>query len=130
VTGERILVIEDNPKNLKLVRDVLGFAGYDVLEAMTAEAGLALAEERCPSLVFMDIQLPGMDGLEALVALRSCDRTASIPVVALTAFAMDDDRRRGLEAGFDGYLTKPVSPGALRAEVHRFLTTSEEESHA
>ncbi len=130
MTGRVILVIEDNPKNLKLVRDVLTFAGYEVVEAGTAEAGLELADERRPSLVFMDIQLPGMDGYDALRALRSNERTDSVPVVALTAFAMDDDRRRALDAGFDGYLAKPVSPGALRAEAHRFLAPREEDSHA
>jgi two-component system, cell cycle response regulator DivK len=121
VSTAPILVIEDNPKNLKLVRDVLQHEGYEVLEASSAELGLELAEARTPGLVFMDLQLPAMDGLEAMQVLRSREPTRSVPVVAVTAFAMEDDRRRALAAGFDGYLTKPVSPTVLRAEAERFL---------
>jgi two-component system, cell cycle response regulator DivK len=116
-----ILVIEDNAKNLKLVRDVLCHDGYDVIEAGTAEDGIKLAIERRPSLVLMDIQLPGMDGLEAVRMLKQSERTASVPVVAVTAFAMKDDRKRALDAGFDGYLEKPISLQSLRAEVRSFL---------
>jgi two-component system cell cycle response regulator DivK len=116
-----ILVIEDNAKNLKLVRDVLCQAGYDVIEAGTAEDGIRLAEEQRPGLVLMDIQLPGMDGMEAVKVLKRGERTASVPVVAVTAFAMKDDRERALDAGFDGYLEKPISVQALRAEVRSFL---------
>lgn len=121
-----ILIVEDNPKNLKLVRDVLTHAGYQVVEAPTAEVGLELAAERPPDLVLMDLQLPGMGGMEALQVLKLGARTAAVPVVALTAFAMDDDRNRALAAGFDGYLAKPVSPRTLREEVDRFLQPSEE----
>ena len=121
-----ILVIEDNPKNLKLVRDVLSYAGYDVIEAGTAEAGLELAAEQLPHLVLMDIQLPGMDGMEALQILKAGERTGAIPVVALTAFAMAEDRERALTAGFDGYVSKPVSPGVLRAVAEKYLQRSEE----
>ncbi len=116
-----ILVIEDNAKNLKLVRDVLSYAGYDVIETGTAEEGIKLAEERRPGLVLMDIQLPGMDGMEAVRLLKGSERTASVPVVAVTAFAMKDDRRRALDAGFDGYLEKPISLQALRDMVRDFL---------
>jgi CheY-like chemotaxis protein len=116
-----ILVVEDNAKNLKLVRDVLCHDGYQVIEAGSAEDGIKLAEEQCPGLVLMDIQLPGMDGLEALKVLKQSQRTASVPVVAVTAFAMKDDRKRALDAGFDGYLEKPISVQALRAEVRNFL---------
>ena len=121
-----ILVIEDNPKNLKLVRDVLSYAGYEVIEAGTAEAGIELAAEWQPNLVLMDIQLPGMDGMEAVQVLKGCERTGSIPVVALTAFAMSDDRERALAAGFDSYVAKPVSPGVLRAVADQYLEPSEE----
>ena len=121
-----ILVVEDNPKNLKLVRDVLSFAGYDVIEAGTAERGLTLAAEHQPNLVLMDIQLPGMDGLAAVQILKAEERTRAIPVVALTAFAMTDDRDRALEAGFDSYVAKPVSPGVLRAVADQYLERSEE----
>jgi two-component system, cell cycle response regulator DivK len=116
-----ILVIEDNAKNLKLVRDVLCHSGYDVIEAGTAEDGIKLAEEQRPGLVLMDIQLPGMDGLEAVKVLKARASTASVPVVAVTAFAMKDDRQRALDAGFDGYIEKPISVQALRAEVRTFL---------
>jgi CheY-like chemotaxis protein len=121
MTDSLILVVEDNAKNLKLVRDVLCHDGYRVIEAGSAEDGIKLAEEQCPGLVLMDIQLPGMDGLEALKVLKQSQRTASVPVVAVTAFAMKDDRKRALDAGFDGYLEKPISVQALRAEVRNFL---------
>src|SRR5215208_3518742 len=108
MAGELILIVEDNEKNLKLARDILQFKGYRTLEAGTAEAGIELAGEHLPSLVLMDIQLPGMDGVTALGRLKAEPRTAAIPVVALTAFAMKDDRERFLRAGFDGYMPKPI----------------------
>ena len=118
----RVLVVEDNPKNMTLLRDVLGHEGYFVLEAKTAEQGLELAREQQPGVILLDIQLPGgMDGLEAVKLLKHDERTSSIPVVAVTAFAMKDDRQRVLDAGFDGYLEKPVSLHALRQEVRRFF---------
>ena len=120
-----ILLIEDNPKNMKLLRDVLGHDGYAVVEAENAEDGIALARERGPSLVLMDIQLPGMDGLEAVKILKHDDGTARIPLVAVTAFAMKDDRQRALDAGFDGYLEKPISVNALREEVRKFIGSEE-----
>ena len=104
----QVLVVEDNDKNLKLVRDLLQLHGYETLEAMTAGDGVALAVEHHPDLVLMDIQLPDMDGREALKRLRADARTASIPVVAVTAFAMSNDRETFLAAGFDGYLPKPI----------------------
>jgi len=116
-----ILLVEDNPKNMKLLRDVLSHAGYEVLEASNAEDGIALALDRAPNLVLMDVQLPGMDGLNAVKALKDDDRTAVLPIIAVTAFAMKDDRRRALDAGFDGYLEKPISVQALRDEVRKFI---------
>ena len=116
-----VLIVEDNARNRKLVRDVLGHAGYETLEACDGEAGVALARERRPDLILMDINLPGIDGVEALARLRADAATAAIPVVALTAYAMKDDRERFLAAGFDGYLEKPVSvrelPGQLGALI-------------
>jgi two-component system, cell cycle response regulator DivK len=97
-----VLVVEDNPLNLKLVRDVLGHAGYRVLEAGDAERGIALARSEAPDLILMDVQLPGIDGIEALGRLRADAGTARIPVVAVTALAMKEDRERCLAAGFDG----------------------------
>lgn len=120
-----ILVVEDNEKNLKLVRDILRYEGFDVMEARTAEDGVALAAERLPDLVLMDVQLPGMDGVEALRRLRRRSATASMPVVAVTALAMKDDRVRLLEAGFDGYLEKPISASALGDQVREFLDGKE-----
>jgi two-component system cell cycle response regulator DivK len=103
-----VLIIEDNPRNLKLARDILNHAGYETLEAHNAEDGLALARARRPGVVLMDVQLPGMDGVQALDRLRSDPETRDIPVVAVTAFAMRDDRRRLLAAGFDEYVAKPL----------------------
>src|SRR5205823_4049316 len=99
---------EDNEKNLKLARDVLQFNGFRTLEATNAEVGIALAQEHRPDIILMDIQLPGMDGVAALERLRSDPTTAPIPVIALTAFAMKDDQRRLLGAGFNGYVMKPI----------------------
>ena len=104
----RILVVEDNEKNMKLFRDVLGATGYETLEAVSGEAAVALAAERTPDLVLMDIQLPDIDGCEALSRLRADERTAAVPVLAVTAQAMQGDRERFLAVGFDGYLSKPV----------------------
>ena len=118
-----VLIVEDNARNLKLVRDVLGHAGYTTLEAGDGEAGVALARERHPDVILMDVNLPGIDGLEALARLRADPATAEIPVVALTAYAMTDDRARFLAAGFDGYLEKPVNvrelPGQVEAMIRR-----------
>ena len=119
--GAVVLIVEDNARNLKLVRDVLGHAGYSTLEASDGETGVALARERLPDLVLMDINLPGMTGIEALQRLRADAATAAIPVAALTAYAMTDDRARMLAAGFDGYLEKPVDVRALPAQVEALL---------
>jgi two-component system cell cycle response regulator DivK len=121
VSGATVLVVEDNPLNLKLVRDVLGHAGYRVLEAADAERGIALARSERPDVILMDIQLPGIDGVEALGRLRSDAATAEIPVVAVTAFAMKEDEVRLRAAGFDGYLEKPVSVRALPEQVEALI---------
>ena len=120
-----ILVVEDNERNLKLLRDVLQYAGYDVRAARTAEDGIALAVSEPPDLVLMDLQLPGIDGIEALRRLRESPRTANIPVVAVTAQAMKQDRERVLQAGFDGYVEKPISVRAFPDQVRRFLPAEE-----
>jgi two-component system cell cycle response regulator DivK len=116
-----VLVVEDNALNLKLVRDVLGHAGYQVLEAGDAERGIELAREEQPDLILMDIQLPGIDGVEALRRLRADTETAGIPVVALTALAMKEDRERFMTAGFDGYLEKPLSVPSLADRVAELI---------
>ena len=117
-----ILVVEDNERNLKLLRDVLEYAGYDVRAARTGEDGIALAVKEPPDLVLMDLQLPGIDGTEALRRLRENPRTADIPVVAVTAQAMKQDRERVLEAGFNGYVSKPISVRAFPDQVRGFLS--------
>ena len=117
-----ILVVEDNERNLKLLRDVLEYAGYDVRVARTAEDGISLAVSEPPDLVLMDLQLPGIDGMEALRRLRESPRTADIPVVAVTAQAMKQDRERALDAGFNGYIEKPISVRAFPDQVRSFLT--------
>jgi two-component system, cell cycle response regulator DivK len=116
-----ILVVEDNERNRKLLRDVLEYAGYQVRVAGTAEDGIDLALDAPPDLVLMDLQLPGMDGVEALRQLRESPQTAHIPVVAVTALAMKEDRDRVLGAGFDGYLEKPISVRALPSQIYSFL---------
>ena len=115
-----VLVVEDNGKNMKLFRDVLEAAGYHTLEATTGGQAVDLATERLPDLVLMDIQLPDIDGLEALRRLRASDRTTALPVLALTAQAMEGDRERFLAAGFDGYLSKPVDIADFVATVKRY----------
>jgi two-component system cell cycle response regulator DivK len=119
VPGERVLVVEDNEKNMKLFRDVLQATGYRTLEATTGGRAVELATERVPDLVLMDVQLPDIDGVEALSRLRADERTSSIPVLALTAQAMHGDRERFLGAGFDGYLSKPVDVVELVGAVRR-----------
>jgi two-component system cell cycle response regulator DivK len=104
-----VLIVEDNEKNLKLVRDILEVKGYETLEARTAEDGIRIATERAPDLVLMDIQLPGMSGIEALRVLRAGAETAKIPVIAVTASVMQQDRKLITDAGFDGYVGKPIS---------------------
>jgi two-component system cell cycle response regulator DivK len=104
-----ILIVEDNEKNMKLVRDVLQAKGYVTLEAVTGEDGVRLATERKPDLILMDIQLPGISGIDALRQLRANPDTSHIPAVAVTASVMQQDRKHITEAGFDGYLGKPIN---------------------
>lgn len=117
----RILIVEDNERNLKLVRDLLQVNGYDTLEARNAEDGVSLAGEHLPDLILMDIRLPDADGITALGHLRADGRTASIGVVALTAYAMDDDRQRLLQAGFDAYIEKPIDVKRFPEQVRELL---------
>jgi two-component system cell cycle response regulator DivK len=120
MTGPQVVVVEDNERNMKLFRDVLQASGYRTLEATTGERAVELVLEHGPDLVLMDIQLPDIDGVEALGRLRADERTASVPVLALTAQAMDGDRERFLTAGFDGYLSKPVNIRDLVNTVKRY----------
>jgi two-component system cell cycle response regulator DivK len=120
VPGRRVLVVEDNEKNMKLVCDVLNAAGFETLTATTGEAAVELARTEAPTLVLMDMRLPGMAGSEALAAIRGNAAGASTPVIALTAQAMHGDRERFLAAGFDGYLSKPVDIRELVGVVRRY----------
>ena len=123
MTGEQVLIAEDNQKNMKLFRDVLLAKGYRTLEATTGGKAVELAAEHEPDLVLMDIQLPDLDGVQALRRMRADERTAGIPVLALTAQAMQGDRERFLAAGFDDYLSKPVNVADLVAAVRRYAAT-------
>ncbi len=121
MANELILIVEDNEKNRKLVRDVLQFRGYQTLEAETAEEGIRLAQESRPALILMDIQLPGMNGIEALGRLRADPKTKKIPVIAVTASAMTHDRQKIMAAGFDGYQSKPINVKEFLAAVREML---------
>jgi two-component system cell cycle response regulator DivK len=121
MAGELILVVEDNEKNRKLVRDVLVVKGYRLLETETGEEGLRVAREQHPALILMDILLPGIDGIETLRRLRADPATATIPVVAVTASAMTQDRQKILAAGFDGYQSKPINVKTFLAAVEAAL---------
>jgi two-component system cell cycle response regulator DivK len=120
MTDLQILVVEDNERNMRLFRDVLQAAGHRTLEATTGGGAVELATEHGPDLVLMDIQLPDIDGIEALGRLRADERTRAVPVLALTAQAMAGDRERFLAAGFDGYLSKPVNIADLVDTVNRY----------
>ena len=121
MANELILIVEDNPKNLKLVRDTLQVKGYQTIEAETGEEGVHLAHERHPALILMDIQLPGISGIEALQELRADPVTRPTPVIAITASVMTQDPTRIMAAGFDGFQGKPISIKQLLATVRDIL---------
>jgi two-component system cell cycle response regulator DivK len=121
MANELIVLIEDNEKNRKLARDVLVHQGYRVVEAESAEDGLAAVGRERPALVLMDIHLPGIDGIEALRRLRADAATAAIPVIAVTASVMTHDRQKILAAGFDGYQSKPISVRPFLAAVREVI---------
>ena len=121
MANELILIVEDNPQSLKLVRDILQVKGYQTLETETGEEGVRLARERRPALILMDIQLPGINGIEALQRLRADPVTSATPVIAVTASVMTQDRSRIMAAGFDGFQSKPISVNQLLATVRDAL---------
>lgn len=121
MAGECIMIVEDNERNIKLLRDLLRARGYSTIEARSGEEAIALGRAERPDLVLMDIQLPGMDGVAALGELRNSLEMAATPVIAVTAFAMKDDRERLLAAGFDGYVEKPIDIRELPAQLSAFL---------
>jgi two-component system cell cycle response regulator DivK len=119
--GELILIVEDNEKNMKLVRDLLQVSGYQTLESETAEDGILIARESQPALILMDIQLPGMSGIEALKVLREDPITQKIPVIAVTASVMTQDSQNIIAAGFNSYQRKPIDLKEFLNEVRRLL---------
>jgi two-component system, cell cycle response regulator DivK len=121
VANELILIVEDNPQSLKLLRDILQIKGYQTFEAETGEEGVRLARERQPALILMDIQLPGINGIEALQRLRADPVTSATPVIAVTASVMTQDRSRIMAAGFNGFQSKPISVNQLLATVREIL---------
>jgi two-component system cell cycle response regulator DivK len=117
----RILIVEDNPANMKLNSILLERAGHKVLCAVDAEAGMALARTELPDLILMDVQLPGMDGLSATARLKQTPATAGIPVIALTALAMKEDEKDAFAAGCDAYISKPLRYQELYATIDALL---------
>jgi two-component system cell cycle response regulator DivK len=124
VANELILIVEDNPKNLKLERDVLQVRGYRTIEAGTGEEGVELARDRHPALILMDIHLPGITGEEAFHQLRADPVTRAIPVIAVTASVMAQERQKVMAAGFDGFQGKPISVRELLETVCSILDKS------
>lgn len=120
-TPATILVVDDNPTNLKLVSDVLEFEGYDILKAVDAEEAQVVLAATLPDLILMDIALPGMDGLTLTRKLKAEERTRGIRIVALTAFAMKGDDQKAFDAGCDGYITKPIDTRKLPDQVAGYL---------
>ncbi len=117
----RILVVEDQEDNRRIMNDLLSGAGYDVIEAVTGDEGVAMAESHKPDLILMDIQLPGLDGLEATRRIKANPALRHIPVIAITSYALSGDEAKALEAGCDAYLSKPISPRAVLAKVREYI---------
>jgi two-component system, cell cycle response regulator DivK len=121
MANEVVLLVEDDSKSRKLIRDLLTFKGYEIIEAETGEDGVRLAQERRPRLVLMDIRLPGIDGIEALERLRAEVATRRVPVMAMTASVMAGDRQKVLDAGFDAFQSKPIKTRDFVAAVEQLL---------
>jgi two-component system cell cycle response regulator DivK len=119
--SRRILVIEDHEDNRRIVRDLLTPAGYELIEAVTGEEGVAMAETGRPDLILMDIQLPGLDGYEATRRIKANPALRQIPIIAVTSYALSGDDVKAREAGCDAYVTKPFSPRALLAKIREYL---------
>ncbi len=119
--SRRILVVEDHEENRRIMRDLLTAAGYEMIEALTGEEGITLAERERPDLILMDIQLPGLDGYETTRRIKAQPALRAIPIIAVTSYALSGDDVKALEAGCDAYVTKPFSPRALLAKMREFL---------
>jgi two-component system cell cycle response regulator DivK len=123
--SKRILVVEDQPDNRRILRDLLGNAGYELIEAETGEEALTAIEAQRPDLILMDIQLPVIDGYEATRRIRSKPELKSIPIIAVTSYALAGDEAKALAVGCNAYVTKPFSPRALLAKVQEYLALVE-----
>jgi CheY-like chemotaxis protein len=128
LSGKRVLIIEDTEENMRLFNAILRLEEAQVLEAQLARIGIEIASREQPDLILMDLQMPGMDGLTATRHLRSDPRTKHIPIVVITASAMEDDRRRAFEAGCDGYITKPNDPLEFGRKLATFLQAKKTEN--
>ncbi len=117
----KILVVEDNEQNLYLVTYMLEKHGYEVIQARDGTEGIEMADRHHPDLVLMDIQLPGMDGLEVTKRLRSYSKLNTVPIVAVSSHAMAGDREKGIDAGCSGYIEKPINPDTFINEVEKYL---------
>ena len=124
MTKRTVLYIEDNEYNRKIVRQLLTRTPYELIEALDGEAGVALAQEKLPQLILMDVQLPKMSGLEATRVLKADARTRHIPIIVITSFALSGDREKAAAAGADSYLAKPYSPRELLDLVNKYLAES------
>jgi two-component system cell cycle response regulator DivK len=123
--GKTILIVEDEPRNLKLLRDLLQRFGYEILEALDGEQGVKLAGEKIPDLILMDIMMPKMDGLEATRIIKADTKTKHIPIIALTSYAMKGDREKTIEAGCDGYIAKPIDIKEVLKTIETYLTVKQ-----
>jgi two-component system, cell cycle response regulator DivK len=122
VTTRRVvLVVDDHEDNRRILRDLLGSAGYEVLEATTGDDGVAMAKARTPDLILMDIQLPGIDGYEATRRIKADDALRRIPLIVVTSYALSGDDAKALAAGADAYVAKPFSPRAMLAKIREYL---------
>jgi two-component system, cell cycle response regulator DivK len=120
--SKRILVVEDQEDNRRILRDLLTSVGYEVVEAVTGEGGVRMAETQTPDLILMDIQLPGLDGYEATRRIKAKTALRQIPIIAVTSYALSGDDAKAVEAGCDAYVSKPYSPRALLAKIREFLS--------
>lgn len=119
--SKRILVVEDQEDNMRIMNDMLSSAGYEVIKALTGDEGVAMAEHHEPDLIFMDVQLPGLDGYEATRRIKTNATLHDIPIIAVTSYAMEGEESRAADAGCDAYFSKPVSPRVLLAKVREHI---------
>jgi CheY-like chemotaxis protein len=127
---KKILVVEDNEINMYLCCRIIKSSGYEAIEARTGEEGVALALKEKPDLIIMDIQLPGIDGLETTKRIRQSEADGEIPIIALTSYAMAGDRKKALKAGCTGYIEKPINPETFMDEIKKFLEVKDEKNNS